>query len=653
VRDPEPFGEFVNEDPHFKVGLVHPYLPEAANKNRLKYRESLALGYLTASLEAHGFPVVSVNAEMHDLSPADVVGMLLAEPAIRLIGISAKSQRTYAAAQQIAKLVKAVRPDIHISLGGVFPSAADEEIITACPAIDSVVRGEGEYAIVELAARLSLRLPLDEMRGLTFRSDGRPKVTPERLRIQDLDALPFPARRDLQHIIDQGRRAPSAYIVASRGCYAKCTFCSIHQIYGDHLVMRRTPGSIIAEMSDVIDRYGTNRFSFVDDLFIMPSRAGVRWVHEFCDTIAERNLKVRFYAEIRADTVERSLIERLTEAGLERLFLGIEAGVDSVLTRFDKGTTVAENVKAVRELKTCLADNPESIEFGYIMYDPEMTFEELKGMYVFLRESGVCKPQHLQNKMNIYWGTPQYKRMMAQGRVDDSDLGERWNYEFDDPRVGGFERAMRRFLVRYEAEQLNPIADARERCKERLYKRQDRPPLAPWLADLLVQALRRLEAAERRAWYFMFDSYLAWLDQGRELTRQQEDEVWQALGPLFARIAAESRSLVIFADTIEDLVERTAREASAPGSAREVRSAAGSRAVARLMGDGDTGYVAEVNAHGWDRYDHVCSWVRFRPDGAYQVVEEVELEPLYGAAVLPPSPFEIVPETDVRLASAS
>src|ERR1044071_1641392 len=79
----------------FKVALVHPYLKEAKTKNRWKFRESLALGYLTAALEAAGFNVVTINAELRSLNSEEVAQILLSDPQIRLIGISAKSQRTY------------------------------------------------------------------------------------------------------------------------------------------------------------------------------------------------------------------------------------------------------------------------------------------------------------------------------------------------------------------------------------------------------------------------------------------------------------------------------------------------------------------------------------------------------------------------------
>ena len=45
-----PFAHYVNDLIDYKVAVVHPYLAEAASKNRLKYRESLALGYLIAAL---------------------------------------------------------------------------------------------------------------------------------------------------------------------------------------------------------------------------------------------------------------------------------------------------------------------------------------------------------------------------------------------------------------------------------------------------------------------------------------------------------------------------------------------------------------------------------------------------------------------------
>ncbi|MGW2116629.1 B12-binding domain-containing radical SAM protein [Streptomyces zhihengii] len=615
----EPFADHHNEDPGFVVGLVHPYLVEAWQKNRLKYRESLALGYLAGALDKHGYTTTSINAELLSIGPEEVAERLLADPRIRLIGISAKSQRTYRAARQIAGLVKAARRDVHITLGGVFPSAADGQILADCADIDSIVRGEGEYAIVELAARIQQGLPLREMRGLSLRVDGEFVRTPDRPRIRDLDSLAFPARHDLREMLAQNARGSnSAYLVASRGCYASCTFCSIHQIYGDHNVVRRSPESIADEMQAVKDRYGVSRFSFVDDLFIMPSPNGIRWVHDFCDLLTERKLEVNFYAEMRADTIEKSLVRRLMDVGMHRLFIGAESGVDSVLLRWDKGTTVEDNDRALRELRE-VGMAPHQINFGYIMFDPEMTFAELKEQYRWIRDSGYAKVQHLQNKMNIYWGTPQYRRMIEQGRVDDSALGDRWIYTFDDPRVNSFEPAFRRFHRRYEADpRAMAVLAAREAFMERVLEDRTRTPMARWLFECLGQAMRRVDQADRDAYFYLFERLFGFLEDGETLPEGAEEQIWQELEPLLDALAADAVLLKALADSVLRITEEQDADAARPGTAWHAGDGETDRTVTVWLAEhaeGVDGLRVGLGFRGDDRYDHSCEVVTFPAGG--------------------------------------
>jgi hypothetical protein len=607
-----PLGQSARRFDNFKVGLVHPYLKEAQKKNRLKFRESLALGYLTAALESNDWSVLTVNAELRSLGPEEVGEILLAEPEIGLVGISAKSQRTYTAAKQIAGFIKRRRPEIHITIGGVFPTAADLQVMDDCADFDSIVRGEGEDAIVELSGHVAAGLPLDEVLGLTFRKGNTVARTANRPRIADLDNLHFPARRDLEYILSTGTEAlASAYLVASRGCYAACTFCSIHQIYGDHLVKRRSPESIVAEMEDVIQRFGVSRFSFVDDLFITPSPNGILWVHDFCRVIEERGVKVNFYAEMRADTVDKLLINKLRKAGLHRLFIGMEAGSDSVLKRWDKGTTVAENDRAVAILRE-IDMPPHAVNFGYIMFDPEMTFDELKQQYQWLRNSGYCTVQHLQNKMNIYWGTPHYTRMLNQGRVDTSAFGQRWIYEFDDPLVNAVEAAFRRFHLRFQEESISEYLDANESFRFAVKVHHDctNKELSPVLVDLLSQAQRRCEQAHRDAYYFVFDALLSFAEKKGSVPAELEDQIWGELTPLVEQLNRDSRHLLAFTREIAQLRMLADDGPPSPGTAWQEDG--GRIGCVWLRGtNAGMGYRAVIGASGYDRYDHACELVDF------------------------------------------
>ena len=310
------------------------------------------------------------------------------------------------------------------------------------------------------------------------------------------------------------------------------------------------------------------------------------------------------------------------------------------LRRFDKGTTAAVNTRAVRIVKRLMQDRPDSLEFGYIMYDPEMSFDEMKGQYAWIRDSGICRPQHLQNKMNIYWGTPQYARMIKKGYVDDTPLGDRWSYVFEHPGVGSFESAMRRFHSRYEREQNDLIFTAREKCREQLYKKSLDWPIESWLSDTLNSSNASRRAARKSAWYYMSD-LIGFIEQNGTLTTDDEIEVWNALAPLFRQIDRESERVIDFTDQIASL-RIVARDAiPTPGSAWVIQENAQQLAHVWPMGSDATGFVSAVGAKGWDRLDHSCQFVRFAADGRASPIRGADLPATSARPSFPQSAFAV------------
>jgi hypothetical protein len=82
----------------------------------------------------------------------------------------------------------------------------------------------------------------------------------------------------------------------------------------------------------------------------------------------------------RAWHLERvGLWRRLSQLGLGRMLFGVESGVDSVLLRFNKEVTAAQNVLAVRTL-TALG---VPTRFTYITFDPLMDLAELQATVAF------------------------------------------------------------------------------------------------------------------------------------------------------------------------------------------------------------------------------------------------------------------------------
>jgi len=629
--------EFHNPDAkRNRVILIYPHLQDAAFKTQLQDRESLALGYLGAALRKFGYPARQINAERLMLPPDEVVRRVLNEPDVLLVGISAGSQRSYLATKAIAAGIRKARPELPICVGGIFPTAADVEVIEDCRDIDIVVKGEGELALVELAWRLATGRTLAEMHGVTLRApDASATQTPGRERLSDLDVIGFPTRIDIAEELAAGRPVRSAKLVASRGCYARCTFCSIHQIYGDHLVARRSPENVVAEMESIAAEFGIRQFAFMDDLFITPSQRGYEWVDRFCEVLIAKDQKFRFWLETRADTVTVERITKLVEAGMYGIFLGIESGVDSVLERWDKGITSRQNMEALDRLKEVAGLKADDIRIGYIMFDREMTFEELKLNYRWLRASGNAMVHNLQNKLNVYWGTPAYKAMLANGLKDPSTFGDRWRYEISDARVNQFEKALRRFLERTHARYFDELVPAK---KAHITKRYGaRNDAVPWIGDVMSQALRGLEQIERATWYFMFDAFLEQLEETGDLPSDYEEAVWNALADANAEIVEQSRNLVRLADAQGNLSVLDAPPVVSPSETSVCWLSEEGRVGNIWLANSNVGFSAILGVRGRDYYDHAFTPVSFTITNGAAVSTSLRVVRIEDHEIRPPS----------------
>ncbi len=74
------------------------------------------------------------------------------------------------AAARIARAVRAALPHVWIVYGGVYPTYHWPEIMEQEPAIDFIVRGEGEETVVRFVTALEQKQPLEKVPGIVFRA---------------------------------------------------------------------------------------------------------------------------------------------------------------------------------------------------------------------------------------------------------------------------------------------------------------------------------------------------------------------------------------------------------------------------------------------------------------------------------------------------
>jgi len=152
---------------------------------------------------------------------SESVAATLAESGARLFGFGSICS-SYTLTLRIATELKRLRPDARIILGGPQATAAAEETLAVFPAVDVVVRGEGELVLPALVRALAADEDLHSLGGVVFRGPSGIVRTQDSPLLTDLDSLPTPAYGALPYVRDYGFLP----VEAGRGCPFSCTFCS-------------------------------------------------------------------------------------------------------------------------------------------------------------------------------------------------------------------------------------------------------------------------------------------------------------------------------------------------------------------------------------------------------------------------------------------
>ena len=316
--------------PH--ITLVNPPAPSGAT-GHLPFA-LLGLGYLAAILEKNQYEIDVIDCQVLKLSYEDFRSEI-ARRKPDIVGLTSTTL-TYNSALKLAKIAKEVLPNCLIFIGGPHVTFWDDKALEECPALDVIVRKEGEYTLLELVQKVEAGKSFRDVLGVTYRKDGKIVRNPDRPYIEDLDALPFPAR----HLWPMERLRETEdilYLAASRGCVYWCEFCATVRMHGRKFRMR-SPKNIVDELEFLHKTYGVTNFTFCDDAFtVEPARTA-----ELCRLILERKLKIKWNCGTRVDMLTKELMIKMREAGCVSVWSGVESGSQKVLDAMNKGITTEQ-----------------------------------------------------------------------------------------------------------------------------------------------------------------------------------------------------------------------------------------------------------------------------------------------------------------------
>jgi len=228
--------------------------------------------------------------------------------------------------------------DIPIIAGGAHVSTFREDVLRSCGAVDLGFVRESEGSIVEFCQGKDP----SQIKGVIYRESGKVIYTGDREYVEDLDILDWPK----DYGIELNRYlSKEILILTSRGCPYACIYCPISLAIGK-MLRKRSAKNVVDEM-EYWYRLGYRRFSILDDNFTFHRDRTI----EICDEIEKRELNdifLRCGNGIRADRVDRKVLERMKEVGFVHVGYGVESGSDRVLKTLKKGETIEEIENAIR-----------------------------------------------------------------------------------------------------------------------------------------------------------------------------------------------------------------------------------------------------------------------------------------------------------------
>jgi tRNA A37 methylthiotransferase MiaB len=261
--------------------------------------------------------------------------------------------------------IKEKSPNTITLLGGVHATAVHRETLRNFPAVDLIIRGEGEIAFQMLLENLNNGKDLAKVNNLTYRHKGAVMINSDLPLIHELDSLPFPdfsgIRLDDQDII---------YVEIGRGCPFKCNFCFTAP-YWQRKHRIKSSERIIRELKYFKNEYGRTDFNFTHDLFTTDRR----WVINFCKELSNSDLTVSWTCSSRTDTIDEEQIYWMKQAGCRDIYFGVETGTEEMQKLINKGL----DLKQGRQIISKNIEAGISATVGFIAGLPKETDISLRG----------------------------------------------------------------------------------------------------------------------------------------------------------------------------------------------------------------------------------------------------------------------------------
>jgi len=352
-----------------------------------------------------------------------------------LVGISTMFSSHFPTVAEICERVKELDPGIVTITGGAHPTFLPERSLKMAPGLDFVVLGEGEGTIRTLLKVINDGASLDTVPGLAYRTPEREIQIHEGASesggeyLEEIGSLPWPARdllpMDIYNKINVpmggiNKNTPWTSINSSRGCPARCTFCSATRFWGNRY-RTRTAEDVLDELEHLVNDYGIREVKWFDDnLLADPERAKAIF-----QGMIDRKLNLTWNTPngISVWYLDEEMVKLMKESGCYEATLAIESGDEDVLRKIvQKPMHLEDAVNAARLFRKYKINTSGFFIIGF----PGETKEQIKRTLDFASRINLDRIQAFV--ANPLPGTQVFEWCMEKGYIDEDYCFEEADY---------------------------------------------------------------------------------------------------------------------------------------------------------------------------------------------------------------------------------
>jgi anaerobic magnesium-protoporphyrin IX monomethyl ester cyclase len=302
----------------------------------------LSLAWVAAIAERAGHEVIIVDARTLRLTPRQVLQRLRSfRP--ELLGFMMTTYMFRETLEWARYLKDNLR--VPVVLGGYNLRVYPRESLMNDVADFGVVNS-AYYTFPRLLEELEGKRDLGEVPGLVYKTDGEVRVTPPHPVMENFDDYPNPARHLLPNELYAEfptERRNFTVMVTSKGCPMGCLFCEA----GRTPYNPRNPMTVVNEIQECVERFDIHEIDIFDYEFLIDRKRSMAILQE----LQRRNLDVIWACRARIDSVDEELLRQMKAAGCSRIYFGIESGVQEILDRVNKGTTLEQIRETIKLTK--------------------------------------------------------------------------------------------------------------------------------------------------------------------------------------------------------------------------------------------------------------------------------------------------------------